>query len=193
MSPSSSGPELRTERLLLRRWRGSDREPFAALNADPEVMRFLQGPRSRERSDASIEMFEQGFAERGWGLWAVEVVDSTTFIGYVGLASSDFDAPFTPAIEVGWRLARTAWGHGYATEAAKAALRFGLGPTGLTDVMSWTATINLASRGVMDRLGMRRDPDGDFEHPKVPPGDPVRPHVLYRLTPEARSGLLAAR
>lgn len=176
-----AGPELRTDRLLLRPWRESDCEPFAQLNADPEVMRYLQGPRSRERSDASIASMERQFAEQGWGLWALEVIATGEFIGFTGLARSDFDAHFTPAVEVGWRLARQAWGHGYATEAGAAAVRFGLGPGGIPDIMSWTAAINSPSRAVMARLGFRHDPAADFEHPRVPPGDPIRPHVLYRL------------
>ena len=191
--PVSTGPELRTERLLLRRWLDSDRAPFARLNADPEVMRYLQGPRSRERSDASIALFERSFEDQGWGLWAVEVVEAGSFIGFVGLARSDFDATFTPAVEVGWRLARHAWGQGYATEASTAALRFGLGAAGIQDVMSWTASINRRSRLVMERLGLHHDADADFEHPRVPVGDPLRPHVLYRLTAETRAAYLSKK
>lgn len=192
MDRAGRGPELHTDRLRLRRWQESDREPFAVLNADPAVRRYLQGPVTRERSDAAIERFEQGFQDRGWGAWAVEVVETGSFIGFVGLAESDFDASFTPAVEVGWRLARHAWGHGYATEAATAVMSFGLARIGLPDIVSWTAAINKPSRAVMERLGMCHDADGDFEHPRVPLGDPLRPHVLYRLTSRARANLLAS-
>jgi RimJ/RimL family protein N-acetyltransferase len=120
-----SGPELRTERLLLRRWRETDREPFAALNADPEVMEHFPGPMAREESDTFVDRIETHFAEHGFGLWAVEVVSTGSFAGFVGLAVPRFQAHFTPAVEVGWRLARQRWGNGYATEAARAALAFG--------------------------------------------------------------------
>lgn len=183
--------ELRTERLLLRGWRESDLEPFAELNAHPEVMRYLQGPRSREASDAFARRIQADWRRRGWGLWAVEVVGEADFIGYVGLAEASFDAPFTPAVEVGWRLTRSAWGHGYATEAAKAALAFGFKEAKLAEVLSFTAAINLRSRAVMERIGLQRDPVGDFEHPSVPVGDELRPHVLYRLPAGAKAEYLA--
>ena len=174
-------PELRTERLLLRGWRESDREPFAALNADPDVVEFLSGAMTRRESDAMVERIEASWATKGYGLWAVQVVGGPEFIGYVGLWDAVFEAPFTPAVEVGWRLARSAWGHGYASEAARAALAYAHGTLGLPEVLSFTAATNLRSRAVMDRIGMTRDRDGDFEHPSVPPGSPLRPHVLYRI------------
>lgn len=181
-----SAPELRTDRLLLRAWRDSDREPFAVMNADPEVVEHLRGPLSRADSDAFVGRIEASWARNGYGLWAVEVADGPAFIGYVGLWDARFAAPFTPAVEVGWRLARPFWGNGYATEGARAALAYGFGAARLPEILTFTATINLRSRAVMERLGMARDPDGDFEHPLVPDGDPLRPHVLYRLTDEAR-------
>jgi RimJ/RimL family protein N-acetyltransferase len=186
----ASFPVVQTERLLLRRWREADLAPFAALNADPEVRAYLQGPVTRTQSDASAQIIEADLERRGWGLWAVEVVETAEFIGFVGLAEATFSAPFTPSVEVGWRLARPAWGHGYATEAARAALRFGFQEVELTEILSFTATINLRSRAVMERIGMQRDLNGDFDHPFVPKGDPLRPHVLYRLTAEAKAAFL---
>jgi RimJ/RimL family protein N-acetyltransferase len=186
----SDHAELRTERLLLRGWRESDLEPFARMNADPEVMRFLQGPRSRASSDASVRAITRHWERLGWGLWAVEVVGLTDFIGYVGLAEVNFEASFTPAVEVGWRLARSAWGYGYASEAARAALAFGFKDAHLSEILSFTSTINELSRAVMHRIGLRRDPAGDFEHPSVPAGDELRPHVLYRLPAETKAEYL---
>lgn len=173
-------PELETERLLLRRWLPGDREPFAALNADPEVNEFLTGPLSWAESDELVERIEAGFEHYGFGLWAVEVKESGGLIGFAGLARPPFEAHFTPAVEVGWRLARPAWGHGYATEAGRAALAFGFERAGLGEIVSMTAAGNRRSRAVMERLGMSRDPADDFEHPNLPAGDPLRPHVLYR-------------
>lgn len=180
-----NAPELPTERLLLRPWRAADLAPFAAMNADPDVVEFLNGPLTRAESDAMVDRIRTSWAGKGYGLWAVEVIGGPEFIGYVGLWDALFEAPFTPAIEVGWRLGRGAWGHGYATEAARAALAYGYATLGLPEVLSFTAATNLRSRAVMERIGMVRDPGGDFEHPKVPADSPLRHHVLYRLTPEA--------
>lgn len=174
-------PELSTDRLTLRRWRDDDLEPFAALNADPRVMEFFPAPLSREQSDALVERIEAGFDRDGYGLWALEVRASGELIGFTGLAVPGFEAPFTPAVEVGWRLARPAWGHGYATEAGRAALSFGFERIGLDEIVSLTSRDNGRSRAVMERLGMSHDPADDFEHPAIPPGDPLRGHVLYRL------------
>jgi RimJ/RimL family protein N-acetyltransferase len=175
--------ELRSERLLLRQWRRSDYEPFAALNADPAVTEYLPGPLSREASDAMAEGQRRVIAERGWGLWAVEAVDGAPFVGFVGLAVPRFDAHFTPAVEVGWRLARDHWGMGYATEAGSTALRFGFDELGLGEIVSFTTVANDRSRRVMERLGMTHDPADDFEHPALPDGHSLRPHVLYRARP----------
>jgi ribosomal-protein-alanine N-acetyltransferase len=175
------GPELRTPRLLLRRWRDGDRLPFAALNADPAVMEHFPAPLGREESDDLVDRIEAGFETRGWGLWAVEVPRTAPFIGFVGLNPATFDAPFTPAVEVGWRLAREHWGRGYATEGAGAALAFGFDELGVDEIVSFTSHGNTRSRRVMERLGMHRDPVDDFDNPNVPIGDPIRPHVLYRL------------
>jgi RimJ/RimL family protein N-acetyltransferase len=174
-------PSLTTPRLKLRGWRESDREPFAAINADPEVMEHFPGPLTRRQSDELVERIEAGFAENGFWLWAVEVGASGEFIGFTGLAGPGFEAHFTPAVEIGWRLARSAWGHGYATEAARAALAFGFEEVGLDEIVSFTTVANRRSRAVMERLGMSRDPGDDFDHPGLPPGHPQRPHVLYRL------------
>ncbi|GAB2477878.1 GNAT family N-acetyltransferase [Jatrophihabitans fulvus] len=177
-------PELRTHRLLLRRWRQSDREPFAALNADPEVTHFLRGSLDREESDRFADRIEASFEEHGYGLWAVELQSSGEFLGFTGLALQTYDAPFTPAVEVGWRYARSAWHHGYATEAARAAVDFAFGPAGLADIVSVTAAANEPSRAVMRRLGMTYDPGDDFEQPGFADGHPLRPGVVYRLTRE---------
>jgi RimJ/RimL family protein N-acetyltransferase len=181
--------ELLTARLVLRQWRDADLQPWAALNADPEVMRYFPAPLTREESDALAERSRTAISERGWGLWALEVVDGASFIGFVGLAEPRFDAHFTPAVEVGWRLARDHWGQGYATEAARAAIEFGFGELELTEIVSFTSVVNERSRRVMERLGMTRDPAGDFEHPVVADGL-LRPHVLYRLP---RNALLYER
>lgn len=165
----------------MRPWAPADREPFAAMNSDPEVMRFLRRPLTRAESDAFVARIEASWATRGYGLWAVEVLGGPAFIGYVGLWDALFDAPFTPAVEVGWRLARAAWGNGYATEAARAAVDFGHGSVRLPEVLSFTAAINLRSRAVMERIGLVHQPEGDFDHPLVPLGDPLRSHVLYRF------------
>jgi ribosomal-protein-alanine N-acetyltransferase len=173
--------ELLTERLRLRRWRPSDRDPFAALNADPEVMEHFPAPLPRAESDALIDAIEAGFEARGFGLWAVEARASGALLGFTGLSVPSFDAPFTPAVEIGWRLAREAWGRGYATEAARAAAALGFDALGLAEIVSFTAVANARSRAVMERLGMTRDPADDFDHPRVAAGDPLRRHVLYRL------------
>jgi len=175
---------LRTDRLFLREWRDADRAPFAALNADPEVARYLPTPLDRAASDALVERMVAHWGEHGFGLWAIERTDDGALIGFTGLYRPSFEAHFTPAVEVGWRLAREAWGAGYATEAARASLRFGFETVGLDEIVSFTVPANLRSRRVMERLGMHRDPDDDFDHPRLPPGDPLRRHVLYRLRRE---------
>ncbi|MGE5827812.1 MAG: GNAT family N-acetyltransferase [Micromonosporaceae bacterium] len=173
---------LRTDRLILRRWRDSDRDPFAVLNADPEVMEHFPAPLSRADSDAIIDVIEARFDKLGYGQWAVEVAATGEFIGFTGLGVPRFPAHFTPAVEVGWRLARSAWGHGYASEAASRALTFGFDDLGLAEVVSFTAVGNTRSRAVMERLGMTHDPADDFDHPSIPDGSPLKRHVLYRLT-----------
>ena len=173
--------ELRTERLLLRDWRDADLEPFAALNADPEVMQHFRGTLTREQSDAFAERIRGKLRENGWGLWAVEVIDGPPFIGFVGLAEQTFEAHFTPAIEVGWRLARESWGHGYAPEAARAVVDFAFTELGLDEIVSITTVGNVKSRRVMAKIGMTHDPADDFEYPLLDEGHPLRPSVVYRL------------
>lgn len=151
------------------------------MNADPAVMEHFLRPLSREESDRMAERVEASIESRGFGLWAVEVKGSAPFIGFVGLSVPNFEAHFTPAVEVGWRLAAEHWGLGYATEAARAALAFGFGTLGLPRVVSFTNVANARSRRVMERLGMRRDPADDFDHPSIPEGHHLRRMVLYRL------------
>ncbi|MEV8634215.1 GNAT family N-acetyltransferase [Streptosporangium sp. NPDC051023] len=176
---------METERLILRRWRQDDRGPFAALNADPEVMEHFPAVLDRGRSDAMVDRIESAFGEHGYGLWALELRATGEFIGFAGLAWQTFEARFTPALEIGWRLARQAWGHGYASEAAAAALDHGFDVAGRQEIVSLTAVGNRRSRAVMERLGMTRDPADDFEHPLVPEGHPLRAHVLYRVGRDA--------
>lgn len=177
---------LDTERLILRGWRDADVAPWAALNADPAVREFLGPPLTFAESAASVRRFQEGFERNGYGLWAVEIRDTGGFIGFTGLHPLD-GMPFD-GVEVGWRLARDAWGHGYATEAARAALAYGFGTAGLDEILSVTAATNVRSQAVMRRLGMTTDPADDFDHPRVLSG-PLRPHVLYRIraTPRAES------
>jgi ribosomal-protein-alanine N-acetyltransferase len=170
---------LTTARLRLRPWRESDLAPFAAMNADPAVMEHFPAVQSREESDASARRAMALFEAQGWGHWAIEVAGGAPFIGFAGLAVKTFAAPFTPCTEIGWRLARDAWGHGYATEAAKAAVEFAFRELGLAEIVSYTTLRNVRSIAVMERLGMRRDIE--FDHPLVAADSPVRRHVLYRL------------
>jgi RimJ/RimL family protein N-acetyltransferase len=175
-------------RVCLRRWRDEDRQAFAAVNADPRVMEFFRGRLSRLESDAMIDGIEQHFSEHGFGLWAVEVPGVAPFIGFAGLSRARFTAHFTPCVEVGWRLAYEHWGHGYATEAARLALGHGFGSLALPELVSYTSVTNRRSRAVMERLGMRRDANEDFDYPSLPEGHPLRPHVLYRLDSDSYFG-----
>ena len=187
----SEGPELRTARLLLRRWRGADLEPFAAMNADKRVMEFLPATLSRRDSDAMIVLIDSCFEQRGYGLWAIEVPGETPFAGFVGLAPVEARMRFAPAVEVGWRLARAHWGHALATEGAHAAMQFGFQELGLPSVVSFAASGNMRSRRVMERLHMARDPAEDFDHPRLPAGHPLSQHVLYRA--DAANWLLSSK
>ncbi len=174
------GTELSTPRLLLRRWRVSDREPFAALNSDPEVMEHFPNRLTPAQSDDLVDRIEAGFERRGFGLWALETRPGGEFIGFTGLAAVPFEAHFTPAVEVGWRLARSAWGQGYASEAARASLAFGFDEVGLSEIVSFAVPGNARSLAVMERIGMVRDPAADFDHPGLPSDHPLGRHVLYR-------------
>jgi len=173
--------EPETPRLRLRQWRESDREPFAALNADPEVMEFFPSLQSREASDASIDAWQARFASQGWSNWAIELRATGEFLGFTGLSVPRRVLPFSPCVEVGWRLAREHWGRGYATEAARAALEVGFTRLGLGEIVSFTTIGNLRSRAVMERIGMR-NAHQDFDHPGVPEGHPLRRHCLYRMS-----------
>ncbi len=174
-----------TDRLVLRRWQTSDRVPFAALNADPEVMRHFPAPLDRVDSDLLVDRIDAHFDAHGFGLWAVEVSATGDFIGFTGLAPMPLGTPGTGDYEIGWRLARSAWHQGYATEAARAALDVATGRLRMARVWSITAVSNTPSQAVMQRIGLVRH--GLFEHPALPQGHPLRPHVAYR-TPEGRAG-----
>lgn len=181
MSGTSPCPiELETPRLILRTWRESDREPFAAMNQDPRVMEHFPAIIPPERSNASVDAFIAGFAARGWSNWALERRDTGEFIGFTGLSIPRADLPFSPCVEVGWRLARAHWGFGFASEAARAALAAGFERIGLDEIVSMTARTNLRSQAVMRRIGLV-DTGFGFDHPGVPEGHPVRPHVLFRI------------
>ena len=177
-------PLIPTDRLVLRRWRPADREPFAAMNADPAVMEHFPHLQSREESDASVDRFESLWRDYGFGPWAVEVPGVAEFIGFVGLAVPSWDPPFAhvaePPVEIGWRLAAEHWGHGYAVEAATAALTQAFDVLALPEVLSWTVPVNLRSRRVMERIGMTYVQD--FDHPRLAPISPLGRHVLYRVT-----------
>ena len=172
---------LHTHRLLLRPWRGEDFPAYASMNADPQVWRWFPGTLTREQSDAQAARFQAHIEAHGFGLWAVEEPGVAPFMGFVGLQHVTFAASFTPAVQIGWRLARAHWGQGYATEAARTALAHGFGPLGLTEIVSFTVPGNLPSRRVMERIGMSNDPDGDFDDPTLPEGHPLQRLVLYRL------------
>ena len=175
--------ELRTDRLVLRRWRDSDLAPWAAMNADPEVREHLGAPLTREQSDASVARFQADFDRRGYGWWAVEVRATGEFIGFAGLDEVEDGLPFT-GVEIGWRLARSAWGRGYASEAARAVLAHGFEVMDLPEILAVTTATNVRSQAVMRRIGMTRVVDGDFDDPDAPEG-PLRPNVLFRI---ARDG-----
>lgn len=176
-----AGPTLRSERLILRPWRDEDREPFAALNDDPAVMEHFPAHLTRHQSDVSVQRIRDHFDREGFGLWALEIPGVAPFIGFTGLARPGF----IPGVEIGWRLAHAYWGAGYATEAARAAVSFGFGELGLDEIVAMVVPANVRSQRVMARLGMVRDPDGDFDHPRIPEG-PARRHWLFRLTAPAR-------
>jgi ribosomal-protein-alanine N-acetyltransferase len=185
----ADGPTLETERLLLRRWRERDRDNFAALNADPEVMEHLPSVLSAEESDQLLRRIDRQFEEFGFGLWAVEIKWAKRFIGFCGLAVPTFQTHFTPAVEIGWRFAKDQWGSGYATEAAKVVLDFGFEKTDLEQILSWTVPANQRSQRVMQRLGMKRAPELDFDHPRFLHDERLRRHVVFRITrPEWAQG-----
>ena len=178
---------LETPRLILRRWRPADHAAFAELNADPEVMRHFPATVDRAGSDGMIARIEKGFDHLGYGLYAVEVKGGSPFVGYVGLMPVRAPNPLAPAVEIGWRLARRAWGRGYASEAARACLDLAFDHLGLEEVVSFTAVANAPSCAVMARIGLRADPSRDFDHPALEMGHPLRRHVLHAITREDRA------
>jgi RimJ/RimL family protein N-acetyltransferase len=177
MTTNERFDRLETDRLIMRRWQESDRAPFAGLNADPETLRFFPSVLNRAASNALIEVIEARFDQQGFGLWALELAATGTFIGFTGLNPMPADVPGGGGMEVGWRLARQAWHQGYATEAARAALDVAFEGVGLPEIWSMTAVLNEPSQAVMRRLGLTEV--ARFDHPRIPPGDPLRPHVTY--------------
>lgn len=171
---------IKTERLLLRRWKDSDFPSWAALNQDPTVMEFMGRMLSEADSNAFIQRAQRSWEVLGYGPLAAEIANTHEFIGYIGLAQCQFESHFTPAVEIGWRLAHKFWSRGYATEGASAVLDWAFNTAGLDEVVSFTSTLNSRSRHVMERIGMKRDVSGDFEHPNVSPDSPLRLHMLYR-------------
>jgi RimJ/RimL family protein N-acetyltransferase len=171
---------IRTKRLVMRRWHDADREPFAALNGDAETMRFFPSTLDRAASDALIDVIEARFAWRGFGLWALETATTGDFIGFTGLNQPIPDGiPGAGGVEIGWRLARHAWHQGYATEAATAALDVAFNGVGLAEIWSFTAVLNEPSQAVMRRIGLTEF--ARFDHPRIPSGHPLRPHVMFHL------------
>jgi RimJ/RimL family protein N-acetyltransferase len=175
--------EIRTERLLLRRWLPSDRPEFARMNGDPRVMEFFPALLARAESDGRVDLMEAHFKRHGFGNWAVEIPGVAVFAGFIGLSYPRWEAHFTPCVEIGWRLAAEHWNRGYATEGAKAALAFGFRELELAEIVSFTVPANIRSRRVMEKIGMARSPGDDFEHPSLVEGHPLRRHVLYRIKP----------
>lgn len=175
---------LSSERLILRPWRDGDLDALASLCAAPEVMAHFPAPLDRAGSETLLRRLQAHQAEHGFTFWCLERREDGAFVGFTGLARVSFAAPFVPAVEIGWRLARPLWGQGYALEAARRALAYAFDELALAEVVSFTVPDNQRSWGLMQRLGMQRDAAGDFEHPNLPPGHPLRPHLLYRIARE---------
>ncbi len=180
---------LETSRLILRPWRETDVAPFAEMNADCKVMQYFPAPLSYQESASLVERCQKHFDEYGFGLWAVELKETAEFAGFIGLAVPQFTAYFTPCVEIGWRLAAPYWNQGYATEGAQAALDFGFDQCNLKEVLSFTVPANVASRRVMEKIGMSYI--DNFDHPALPGDDPLCRHVLYRITKQERDALQA--
>lgn len=172
---------IETPRLILRRWRPGDREPFAAMGQDAEVMRHFPALLTRTESDALIDRFNAGIDKAGHGMWALERRCDGAFIGFTGVLAVGFAAPIEGDLEIGWRLARTAWGHGYATEAAAASLAFAFGNTTVPRIVSMAVAANTASIAVMRRIGLSRRPDLDFDHPRLPADSPLCRHIVHAI------------
>jgi len=179
---------IEAERLILRQWRDADKAPFAALNADPRVMEFMPSALTRAQSDGLADRFAAAYDVDGVSFYALEERATGAFVGAAGLFHVA-KLPFAPTVEIGWRLGHASWGRGFASEAARACLAHGFGALGFPEIVAFTAVLNLRSRRVMDRIGMVRDVAGDFDHPALPEGNLLRPHVLYRL---ARSSFATA-
>jgi RimJ/RimL family protein N-acetyltransferase len=175
---------LLINRLILRNWQEEDLAPFAALNADHRVREFFPGLMTRQESDDSVKIMSDYIGKYGWGFWAASLIETGEFIGMIGLLNVHFKAHFTPAVEIGWRLAFEHWGKGYATEGAKASLKYGFETLALKEIVSFTTVDNIRSRHVMKKIGMHHDQNDDFDHPKLPEGHPLRRHVLYRMNQE---------
>jgi 3-dehydroquinate dehydratase/shikimate dehydrogenase len=175
-------PVIQTERLILRQWQPEDFDAFAAMNADARVMEFFPSIKTREESFAEYQAILDQFKTHHYGWWAVSEIGKNNFLGFIGIRYIDFPAAFTPAFEIGWRLVYDCWGKGYATEGAKAALKYGFEVLHLPEIISFTSTLNLRSMAVMEKIGMRRCPEDDFDHPKLPEGHRLRRHVMYRLS-----------
>jgi len=173
--------QIRTKRLLLRQWNDEDVVQFAKLNADPVVMEYYPNVLTIEQSNAMAEKLKSLISDNGWGFWAVEILENQSFIGFVGLHNPSYELPVTPCTEIGWRLAKEYWGKGYATEAAKACLDFGFKELNLSEIYSFTSVANKRSRGVMERINMKNE-NKNFEHPMIPMGNPLREHVLYKVS-----------
>jgi RimJ/RimL family protein N-acetyltransferase len=172
--------EIQTQRLTLRQWRAEDWPAFANLNADPVVMEYYPRVLSTQESNAMAHRIESLIAEKGWGFWAVENLDDKQFIGFVGLNNPTYKLPITDCVEIGWRLAKEYWGHGYATEAAQASLAVAFEKLNLTEVYSFASVANKKSHAVMQRIGMINT-NNNFEHPIIPENHPLREHVLYKI------------
>ena len=186
--PIQRNSTLETSRLILREWRDSDVSPFAKLNADPRVMQHFPSMLSYEESSQLVTRIKTHFDVHGFGLWAVEVKDQRQFAGFIGLSVPQFTAHFTPCVEIGWRLDTPFWNQGYASEGAQAALEFGFSQCNFNEIFSFTVPANIASRRVMEKIGMSYQEQ--FDHPALTEGDPLRNHVLYRITKMERDALL---
>ncbi len=172
---------ITTNRLILRPWIPEDIEPFAKLNADPLVREYFSSILNRKESDHVAKFISDEIEKNGYGFWAVSAPQISDFIGFIGIRPVDFESHFTPAVEIGWRLAREFWGNGYATEGATAALKYGFQTLNLDEIVAFTAVANARSRNVMEKIGMHRSPEDDFDHPQLAVDDKLRRHVLYRI------------
>lgn len=182
--------QIETKRLLLRQWRNEDLGQLAEMNHDPRVMEFIGLVLSEDQSKAMMERARKSWEERGYGRFAVEVLETGSVIGFIGLAATRINAHFTPTVEIGWRLSTQHWGRGYATEGADAVMDFSFNNLGLTEVVSFTSAKNLRSRRVMEKVGFQRNPVDDFEHPNLSPDDPLKPNVLYRRSANSKTSLV---